>query len=271
MKRKIVAAVSAALLLMLSVYGVLFTSKPPATPHDEALAEEPAQFALKYFAWLKAKNWQAIKGVTDPSVWSASNQRTFEVMADTIPQTEPAAIHLVGSRWSKSSSKPERNEVTLEYLYPGKPLLKNIVMDRRGDGFVVLGAHITPIIQPLEQYYEFHFLDRSLTHYKVAAVATVLIALNLYALVHCIMMQGLRRKWLWIIFILFGYGWVQFNWTEGTFAFSLLYLAMPIVRVAQGAYQPLTIGISLPLGTFIFLIRWYAHQRRQRAAISQFD
>lgn len=271
MKRKIVAAVSAVLLLLLTLHGVLFTSKPPATPHDEVLKEQPGQFALQYFAWLKAKNWEAVKAASEHSLWSADNQRTFEAMASLIPQTEATAIHLVGSRWSKSSSKPERNDVTLEYLYPGNPLLAKVVMDRSGDGFIVIGAHIMPIAAPLEQYYQFHLAGQSGTHYKVAAAAIILVALNLYALVHCIMMRDLRWKWLWIVFILFGFGAIEFNWTEGTFGFNPLYLAIPIVRVAQGAYQPLTIGMSLPLGTFMFLIRWRAHQRRLRAAISQFE
>jgi hypothetical protein len=95
----------------------------------------------------------------------------------------------------------------------------------------------------------------------------VLMTLNLHALVQCIMMQGLRWKWLdhfhslWLRSI-------QLNWTEGTFDFSPLHFTMHIVRVAQNAYQPLAM---VPLGTFMFLGRWRAHRRRQNAAISQFD
>jgi len=147
----------------------------------------------------------------------------------------------------------------------------NIVMDRIDNGFVVMGAHLSPIAQPLEQYYVFRVVGQSRTHYTVAAVAVLLIALNAYALWRCIMMPDLRRKWLWIVFILLGWGTIGFNWTDARLNINPLFVAAPVVRVAQDAYQPLTVGMSVPLGTLVFLTRWRAYRRRQKAAISQFE
>lgn len=269
MKRKIVAAISVGLLLVTSLFEVLFTSKPPATPYDDILAEEPVQFALQFFSWLKAKDWAAIKSVSDSSLLNADTERTFDIMANMIPPVEPTAIHLIAYAWTKSSSKPERDTVTLEYNYPGQSLLAYIVVDRSGNSFVVMGASLTPIVQPLEQYYETHFLGQSRTHYVVAATAVVLMILNLYALARCIVMQELRRKWLWIIFILFGLGSIEFDWTEGTFNINPLFVAMPIVRFAQSAYQPFIIELSVPIGTFVFLMRRRSHPRDP--TVAQFE
>jgi hypothetical protein len=267
MKRKIAAVLSAGLLVVASLYGVLFTAMPPATPFDDHLAEEPVKFALQYFSWIKARDWQRVKAASDQSLQNPSAQRTFEKMADILPPAEPTAIHLIGKSWVKSSSKPERHDITLEYLYPGKPLVANIVMDQTASGFVVMGAHFTPVSQPLEQYYVFRAAGQSRTHYTVAAVAALLIIVNAYALARCIMMPGLRRRWLWIIFVLLGWGTIGFNWTEATFGISPLFVGVPVVRVAQSAYQPLVIGLSLPLGALIFVFR-----RRQRdPAIAQFE
>jgi hypothetical protein len=64
-----------------------------------------------------------------------------------------------------------------------------------------------------------------------------------------------RRKWLWIMFILFGFVSFQLNWTTGQIVLeplSLQFLGSSIVRA--GVYGPWMISFSLPLGGFLVLL-----------------
>jgi hypothetical protein len=64
-----------------------------------------------------------------------------------------------------------------------------------------------------------------------------------------------KRKWLWIIFILFGIGRITVNWTTNRWGFSpLSFLVFGSGAFAQpfGAWM---ISISFPLGAIVFLLR----------------
>ncbi len=65
----------------------------------------------------------------------------------------------------------------------------------------------------------------------------------------------LRRKWLWLLFILVGVGHLSINWTTGQLSFQPIY----IVLCSIGAFRPLygawLLHVAFPLGAVIFLVR----------------
>ncbi len=67
-----------------------------------------------------------------------------------------------------------------------------------------------------------------------------------------------KRKWLWIVFIPFGFGRLSFNWTTGRVLFNPLSVHFQLLGAAavkHGLYAPWIISISVPLGAIVFLIR----------------
>jgi hypothetical protein len=74
-----------------------------------------------------------------------------------------------------------------------------------------------------------------------------------------------------IFFILVGWGSVQFNWTDAVFTYKVLAIYIPVVRLAQYAFQPFTILMSMPLGTMVFLVWLAGFERRRRAVVTQFE
>jgi hypothetical protein len=67
-----------------------------------------------------------------------------------------------------------------------------------------------------------------------------------------------RRKWLWIIFILIGFGKLSLNWTTGQILFNPLSFYVQLFSVAvikHGPYAPWIFSISIPLGAIIFFLK----------------
>ena len=263
MIRPIIAALSAVALIGFSLSGLFFASSVPTTPYDDMLAQEPAQFAQRYFSLIDAKNWDTVFALSVREIRSSDTQAGFTAMANVIPNGKPDAIHVVGYHtmashsfniFTSNSSSIERIDLVLEYLYPDKPLWADFVLRRDGDTFLAEGAHVRILTQPLEEYYAFHFLGQDTRNYVVLFGVVVLILFNAYALVRCITMPELRLKWLWIVFILVGVGMVQYNWTDGVFSYALLHVHVPPVTLVQGPFQPLTLTASLPIGAILFLL-----------------
>lgn len=253
-KRIGLAVLSAVILVIAALNAAYFasTSGVPDAPYDSLLTEPSVQFARQYLASIKAHNWKAVQAVTDQKILGADPAATFDTMANLIPTGQPT-VHVTGVNTVKSPDL-ERVYVTLEYIFPDKALLTNLVLNRNGNSYLVEGVHVERLTAPLEKYYAFRFLGQDPTHYAIFAGAVLLILFDAFALARCIMMPRLERKWLWIIFILVGFGSLQYNWTDAVFAYQVLTVHIPVVWLTQLSFQPFTIGVSFPLGAILFLL-----------------
>ncbi|GGF06876.1 hypothetical protein GCM10011611_10460 [Aliidongia dinghuensis] len=71
----------------------------------------------------------------------------------------------------------------------------------------------------------------------------------------CTLTTMRRRKWLWLLFILFGIGQLSLNWTNGS-----LYVTPTFVQLLgagwsqSGLYGPIMLHFSVPLGAIIFVV-----------------
>ena len=64
-----------------------------------------------------------------------------------------------------------------------------------------------------------------------------------------------RRKWLWILFIIFGIGKFSVNWTTGQWGVQFFALQLFSASSYSDLYGPWIISASLPIGAVIFLLR----------------
>jgi Phospholipase_D-nuclease N-terminal len=89
----------------------------------------------------------------------------------------------------------------------------------------------------------------------VLAAAAAAPLFTLYALIVCIRTKIERRKWLWILFILFGFGRFMVNWTTGSWDFHIFYAQLLSASAGAAFFGPWIISVSLPVGAVFFLSR----------------
>jgi len=65
----------------------------------------------------------------------------------------------------------------------------------------------------------------------------------------------LRRKWAWVLFVLFGVGTMTVDWTSATWGFNPVSFVLFSGGASAGFYGPWTISIALPLGALVYLWR----------------
>jgi hypothetical protein len=64
-----------------------------------------------------------------------------------------------------------------------------------------------------------------------------------------------KRRWLWILFILAGVEKLAVNWSTGQLTFGIIAINIPCFQAMRSPYGPWTIGAFFPLGAVLFLER----------------
>ena len=216
-----------------------------SSPEDESTAKS-------YIDHLRARNFEAIEKAAGPSMRNESLRATLTRMADLIPNQEPTSIKLVGAHAAHELGTTTVS-TTFEYGFGDKWLLANVIVQKKNGANAILGFNINPIPESLESMNRFTLLGKNAVQYLVLVAAVSAVLITLYALILCAKTTFPRRKWLWIVFILLGFGKVAVNWTTGEWDIAPLSLQLLSASAVAPLYGPWIIGVSLPLGALMFL------------------
>jgi hypothetical protein len=216
-----------------------------SSPEDQATAKG-------YIDELRAHKFEDIEKSLDPSIRTANIRGTLTRMAGLIPGGEPTSMKLVGAQSSYSSGAKTVN-TTFEYSFGGKWLLANVAVLNRNGSKTIVGFNVYPMEESLESRNAFSLRGKSARHYAMLAAAVVAFLVTLYALIACVRTKPLRRKWLWVLFILAGFGKLAMNWTTGAWAFAPVSIQLFSASAFASPYGPWTIAVSVPLGALAFI------------------
>ncbi len=208
-----------ALLTILALFTLLGCSQDDlihkfSSPDDQATAKN-------HIDLLRAGNFQKIEEALDPSIRTADIRDTLVKMAALMPKQEPISAKVVGAHTFSSSSEKTVN-TTFEYGFGDKWLLVNVAVRERQGTKAVVGFNVSPMAQSLEELHRFTLTGKGTLQYLVLVVALAAAALTFYALVICAKTEFPKRKWLWILFILMGFGTLAINWTPGEWSVTPL-------------------------------------------------
>ncbi|MCA3714266.1 hypothetical protein [Phenylobacterium sp.] len=218
-----------------------------STPSDQALAKS-------YIADLQAGRLDVIESKLDPSLRNPEVRRILVAAAEILPEGPPTSVKLVGAQRFIYPSFT-RVTTTFEYQWGDKWFLCNVTIKKSATAQTILGMHVNLQKTSLKAQTKFTLKGKSASQYAILAGAILAFCLTAFALVDCIRMKGIRRKWLWIIFIIVGFGLLSVNWSTGVVSFKLLSVSLFSAGYFAPLYGPWTISMSAPVGAIIFLLR----------------
>jgi hypothetical protein len=220
-------------------------------PEDESNARN-------YVDLLRQGKFDQIELHLDPSIADANVGDTLAKIAAFFPAENPESTKVVGLNVSHGRELTTTS-ITLEYQFPSKWLLMNVVTQRKDKDNVstILGLHVNTTQDSLENLYRFTLVGKSAIQYLILALAVCSLLFSVYVLVICIRTKALKRKWLWVVFVLVGIGRLAINWTTGQYTFNILSIRIPCAQATADFYGPWTVAVCLPLGAILFLNhRW---------------
>lgn len=209
--------------------------------------------ARNYLKLLRENNFEQIEKDADPKIRTPALHDTLVEMAAMIPPGEPTSMKVVGTN-TQSSVNSHKSNITFEYQFQSKWLLANVAVEKKNGTSTIFGFRVQPLPDSLENMNKFSLDGKSSLHYAVVTLVALIPIFILYALILCIRTKIPKRKWLWIIFILLGFGKIAFNWASGEWVFQALAFQLFGAGAVAAPYGPWTLTISLPLGAIWFLI-----------------
>ena len=247
--RALLSVLAFAALLGCSQEGLL---QKFSSPEDQATARS-------YVDRLRAGKFDEIEKALDPGIRTPNIRDTLTKMAALIPNGEPTSVKLVGAHTFQSSEEKTVN-TTFEYNFGDKWLLANVAVRDRQGAKAVVGFNVSRMTQSLESQNRFTLIGKSAIQYAVLAAAISAVLITFYSVIVCARTKLPSRKWLWVLFILVGFGKVAVNWTTGQLAIAPLSVQLFSASAAAPLYGPWMIAVSLPLGAIVFLL--YRRSRR---------
>lgn len=218
-----------------------------APDDDEALAKE-------CLAELLAGDFQAVVNQLDPQLVKPGIASELSKVASMLAPGDPLSRELVGCNVFSSSEK-RRTNLTYQYRFTNAWVLAAVTIETMGEQKHVLGINVNPIPKSLGELNAFTLSGKGIQHYVLLVIAVIVPIFIGWALILCARIT-IRRKWLWILFILVGVVRLKLNWTTGQMGFQPIAIQLFGSGVAKmGLYAPWILTVTFPLGAILFLIK----------------
>lgn len=214
---------------------------------------EEQENARHFIEQLRNRDFADIKMAADQSIAGDLTDGMLEKMAALIPTEDPTSVKLVGANRFSSKEVGTTLNLSYEFQFGDKFILINVARKIKDGAATIVGFRIQPLSESLETLNRFTLANKSMFQYGALAAAVGAAIFTLYALVVCARTKIARRKWLWILFILFGFGKIMVNWTTGAWGFNIFFVQLFSASARAAYFGPWIVSFSLPIGAAAFL------------------
>jgi len=124
--------------------------------------------ARGYVDLLRQEKFDQIEHDLAPRIADSNVRDALAEMAALFPDEIPESGKVVGAHIFRAQGYSTVN-ITLEYKFPSKWLLVNAVTQKKGDASTVVGFHVNPISDSLENLNNFTLVGKSPAQYLIMA------------------------------------------------------------------------------------------------------
>lgn len=211
--------------------------------------------ARNHVAALQKRDFAAVEAAMDERLRRELESDTLSRMADLIPPGPPSSIELLEARHSIGSEVKTYHTV-FEYLFGDKSVVISLAFEEHDGVRKIVTFYINPQPAPIREQTRFSFEGKGFTQYAVFAGAVSALLISLFALVKCARTKGLKRRWLWVIGILVGFGNVSVIWQTGELGISPVAFQLLSAAYHTSVLGPTIVSFSIPLVALLFLSRY---------------
>jgi len=214
-------------------------------------------FARRFVEAVSNKRYEEAKAMLTPDIRSSADS-DLPRMQPFVDHGQPQSFESIACTINynaTSGGKPNKKvELTYQLHFTDAWALVDIIVQSSSDGRYVGGAHFYSLPDSLAVLNRFTFENKTAIHYVFFA-GCILVPLFIIVTVIICIWSRIRRRWLWVIFILFGLMQFQLNWTSGQISVQpISFVLLGASYFRPGLYGPFTLSVGLPAGAIIFLL-----------------
>lgn len=223
-----------------------------------AVPREKVDLTKRYVAVLADGKIGFVENDLDPGYFDGNAEATLNQIASLFPKERPRSVRFIGANVMSNTGGPTLYGVVLEYEYSHIWIVANIVLETKAGSnkIWIAGMHVTPLSQSLEETNAFRLEGKSAIHYIALALAIFMPLFTLITAVVAARSYVPRWKWLWVIFILLGFGQFNLNWTTGQTGLVILAFQLLGASYMQPMFGgPVILSFGIPVGAILFWMR----------------
>jgi hypothetical protein len=244
-------------VLVLALIALLLAGCDQKALLQKFVPKDDDAFARRFLDAVRTGDYGAADQMLDASLRSEKSASGLHELNGVLAHGEPLSVEVIGCNvFTNASTQGTTRTTNLSYQihFSGSWAAGNVVIAHPAGAMSVLGSRFQPIPDSLEVLSRFTFAGKSLVHYLVFAACIAVPAFILVALIVCIRSR-IRRKWLWIIFILLGFVQFRLDWASGHIAIQpLSFLLFGASAFRPSSYAPWILGFAIPVGAITFLV-----------------
>ena len=222
-----------------------------ADDSKEAIADVYIQSLIK-------GNFEVLKNDIEPSLEAKLTDEILEQMRALLGSEEPNEKNLIGYTAHTYNQEPTRYNLTYQYAYDEQWIVWNVAFRTLPDGSnEIFGLNVyNPMDRSLQDIHRFELLGKSIIHYAFLMLCLLIPIFIVFTLIIAIRTKFKKRKWIWILFIVFGCGTFSLDWTSGQTAFQLLsFQFLGVGATSASIYAPWILSFGPPIGALMFWIK----------------
>ena len=243
------------IVLVFAVFSAALWARASDALPAALLPEPEIAFAKEHLNRLKLRDFDHVKALIDPSIQHEVTDELLDKMSRTLYPGEPLAVEVVGSQIQVRDGQWSGN-FTFDYQYAEGWLLASTALKKVDDGYRVIGFSVRRTTASQRELNAFRWAGLSPLHYAALVCEVFFLLFMLVSFVTCLRTKMIRRKWLWAIATLIGWGSFQFNWASGVLAYQ--WLSFQIIGMGAtkaGPAAPWILATTLPVGAMLFWLR----------------
>lgn len=214
-------------------------------------------FALGFIQFVANGRYEEAVAMMEPSLRNKSRPELEKIHA-LFKTGKPQYVQLVifaANNAVSHGKKVRQVELGYQFRFTEGWQLARIVTHSSADGRFVVAIQCNPLPATLQEINRFDVNNKKPVH-QLFLGACVLVPMIIVVTILMCIGSRVRRRWLWILFILVGFGQFEINWSSGQWDFhplSVLVLGAGLWR--HGVYGSWILKFGIPVGAMVFLAR----------------
>jgi hypothetical protein len=230
------------------------------------IAESPKDkaddLARHFIVSLKSGNENEVFAMLIPATRTEAESKFIQLQS-LITTVHIDSLRLLDSK--KTTWSDGREDTYLLYDAPNDTgwVVVTINIVKNSDAYVIKSFYINPLSQAQYHSNDFSFENKSLLHFIFLLYSVVILIFIVVVIILCVR-SDFKRKWLWILGMVFSFPTVTLNWSTAEIGFQLL--KFTILGLGFSKYPliaPWMIQSTVPLISIIFFVKWFMKRNSQ--------
>jgi hypothetical protein len=227
-------------------------------------------FSKEQLEDIRKRDFAHVESNLYPTLKPENIRTVLESVAGVFPIGEPKDTKLIAFFENKRNAA---TDLAFEYEYDHKWLLARISTIKTNNNMFVCGVFVNPVNMPVDQMIAMRWSKHGPIYYLFLVLAIIEPVFILAVIAMCVRAPNLKRKWLWLFAVAFGWMQLTLNWHTGgwkvnPFGFQFLGSGYFAPMQYSPIIWPLFLTISLPVGAIVFPWKRYRNLEN-RSAFSQ--